>query len=147
MRFYPESQVHVFISTEMVPKDIQQELRQLYNALCELLRHFWACFPTTTKSLEEKVGNLMHQLDLGTKFSNVQSSVSHISQAQGGYSLDIEILLSQVVKMYDTLERFQSAKIQPFKDKIHSFHFALDVSPFSLFFIILFFSVLMDFCF
>jgi transcription initiation factor TFIIH subunit 1 len=43
------------ILPELVPKDLQLELRRLYCALCELLRHFWACFPTTSKSLEEKV--------------------------------------------------------------------------------------------
>jgi len=40
---------------EMVPGEIQQEMKNLYCALCELLRHFWACFPTTTKALEDKV--------------------------------------------------------------------------------------------
>ena len=41
--------------SELVPPDIQQEVRQLYNASCELLRHFWSCFPVTNKELEEKV--------------------------------------------------------------------------------------------
>jgi len=40
---------------EMVPDEIQQEMKNIYCALCELLRHFWACFPTTTKALEDKV--------------------------------------------------------------------------------------------
>jgi len=40
---------------EMVPDEIQQEMKNLYCALSELLRHFWACFPTTTKALEDKV--------------------------------------------------------------------------------------------
>jgi len=39
----------------MVPDEIQQEMKNLYCALCELLRHFWVCFPTTTKALEDKV--------------------------------------------------------------------------------------------
>jgi len=43
------------VSVEMVPDEIQQEMKNLYCALCELLRHFWACFPTTTKALEDKV--------------------------------------------------------------------------------------------
>ena len=41
--------------TELVPADIQQEVRQLYCALCELMHHFWACFPVTSKEQEEKV--------------------------------------------------------------------------------------------
>lgn len=45
----------MFCLLEMVSAEIQLELKQLYNALCELLRHFWACFPATTPALEEKV--------------------------------------------------------------------------------------------
>lgn len=44
-----------FVILEMVSADIQLELKNLYHALSELLRHFWTCFPTTTKALEEKV--------------------------------------------------------------------------------------------
>jgi len=46
------------LCVEMVPEEIQQEMKNLYCALCELLRHFWACFPTTTKALEDKVSTL-----------------------------------------------------------------------------------------
>ncbi|KAK7480439.1 hypothetical protein BaRGS_00028358 [Batillaria attramentaria] len=38
----------------MVSQDTQNELKHNYNALCELLRHFWSCFPATTKFLEDK---------------------------------------------------------------------------------------------
>lgn len=40
---------------EMVPNDIQSELKHLYVAVGELLRHFWSCFPVNTPFLEEKV--------------------------------------------------------------------------------------------
>ncbi|XP_015927811.1 general transcription factor IIH subunit 1 [Parasteatoda tepidariorum] len=40
---------------DTVPSEIQVEMKQLYCALSELLRHFWCCFPTTTSQLEEKV--------------------------------------------------------------------------------------------
>lgn len=40
---------------DTVPIEIQTEMKQLYCALAELLRHFWCCFPTTTPQLEEKV--------------------------------------------------------------------------------------------
>ena len=40
---------------ELVSPAIQTELGHLYTALGELLRHFWSCFPTTSKFLEEKV--------------------------------------------------------------------------------------------
>lgn len=41
----------------MVPSDVQGELKHLYVAAGELLRHFWSCFPVNTPFLEEKVSN------------------------------------------------------------------------------------------
>ena len=35
--------------------------------MCELLRHFWSCFPPTTKTLEEKASNVhesLHRFEL-----------------------------------------------------------------------------------
>uniref|UniRef100_A0A3B5MSR6 General transcription factor IIH subunit 1 n=1 Tax=Xiphophorus couchianus TaxID=32473 RepID=A0A3B5MSR6_9TELE len=40
---------------QMVPNDIQGELKHLYIAAGELLRHFWSCFPVNTPFLEEKL--------------------------------------------------------------------------------------------
>ena len=40
-------------------KAFQIELRQHYNAISELLRHFWSCFPVTSSFLEEKVNILI----------------------------------------------------------------------------------------
>jgi len=53
---------------EMVPDEIQQEMKNLYCALCELLRHFWACFPTTTKALEDKVSHAVLCHDMLSDF-------------------------------------------------------------------------------
>ncbi|KAI0213338.1 General transcription factor IIH subunit 1 [Lamellibrachia satsuma] len=71
---------------QMVTPDIQLELKHLYNAVCELLRHFWSCFPTTSKSLEEKA-----------------------------------------VRMKDSLERFQYAKLLPVKEKIQNYHYTVNL--------------------
>ncbi|KAK6630220.1 hypothetical protein RUM43_015013 [Polyplax serrata] len=52
---------------QLVPKDLEKELKHTYNALCELLRHFWSCFPPTTKTLEEKASNVhasLHRFEL-----------------------------------------------------------------------------------
>lgn len=47
--------LHVyFFVVELVPADIEKEVRNLYLALCELLSHFWRCFPTTTPQQEQK---------------------------------------------------------------------------------------------
>ncbi|KAL3266138.1 hypothetical protein HHI36_010323 [Cryptolaemus montrouzieri] len=39
---------------QLVPVNIETEVRNLYLALCELLNHFWKCFPPTQLSQEEK---------------------------------------------------------------------------------------------
>lgn len=48
----------LFSSLEMIPTDIQGELKHLYVAAGELLRHYWSCFPVNTPFLEEKVTNV-----------------------------------------------------------------------------------------
>ncbi|MEQ2296121.1 General transcription factor IIH subunit 1 [Ameca splendens] len=48
---------------QMVPTDIQGELKHLYIAAGELLRHFWSCFPVNTPFLEEKVTKMKTNLE------------------------------------------------------------------------------------
>ncbi|KAL5006637.1 hypothetical protein ScPMuIL_015443 [Solemya velum] len=48
---------------QMVSQHLQEEMKQLYNALLELLRHFWNCFPTSSKFLEEKVMRMKSALE------------------------------------------------------------------------------------
>uniref|UniRef100_A0A8C5MLT0 General transcription factor IIH subunit 1 n=1 Tax=Leptobrachium leishanense TaxID=445787 RepID=A0A8C5MLT0_9ANUR len=48
---------------QMVPNDIQSELKHLYVAVGELLRHFWSCFPVNTLFLEEKVLKMKSNLE------------------------------------------------------------------------------------
>ncbi|MED6259850.1 General transcription factor IIH subunit 1, partial [Ataeniobius toweri] len=48
---------------QMVPTDIQGELKHLYIAAGELLRHFWSCFPVNTPFLEEKVTKMKANLE------------------------------------------------------------------------------------
>lgn len=67
--------------------EVQRDLRSIYVAQFELLRHFWTCFPTTTPQLEEKA-----------------------------------------VNMRATLERFQYAQLQPFRDKLLREHHAPDLA-------------------
>ncbi|RZF35709.1 hypothetical protein LSTR_LSTR009577 [Laodelphax striatellus] len=40
---------------QLVPPSLEKDLHHLYMSGCELLRHFWACFPPTTNELQEKV--------------------------------------------------------------------------------------------
>uniref|UniRef100_A0A3Q3BGF3 General transcription factor IIH, polypeptide 1 n=1 Tax=Kryptolebias marmoratus TaxID=37003 RepID=A0A3Q3BGF3_KRYMA len=48
---------------QMVPTEIQGELKHLYVAVGELLRHFWSCFPVNTPFLEEKVTKMKTNLE------------------------------------------------------------------------------------
>ncbi|XP_046890483.1 general transcription factor IIH subunit 1 [Hypomesus transpacificus] len=48
---------------QMVPSDVQGELKHLYTATGELLRHFWSCFPVNTPFLEEKVVKMRSNLE------------------------------------------------------------------------------------
>lgn len=43
-----------------MPVDVEKELRGLYLAVCELLKHFWKAFPPTTHDLEAKAER-MHE--------------------------------------------------------------------------------------
>ncbi|XP_056383807.1 general transcription factor IIH subunit 1 isoform X2 [Hyla sarda] len=48
---------------QMVPNDIQSELKHLYVAVGELLRHFWSCFPVNSPFLEEKLIKMRSNLE------------------------------------------------------------------------------------
>ncbi|XP_077424600.1 general transcription factor IIH subunit 1 [Vanacampus margaritifer] len=48
---------------QMVPSDIQGELKHLYTAAGELLRHFWSCFPANTPFFEEKLIKMKSNLE------------------------------------------------------------------------------------
>ncbi|XP_062859385.1 general transcription factor IIH subunit 1 [Trichomycterus rosablanca] len=49
--------------SQLVPTDVQNELKHLYIAAGELLRHFWSCFPINTPFLEEKVVKMQSNLE------------------------------------------------------------------------------------
>ncbi|RWS03680.1 general transcription factor IIH subunit 1-like protein [Dinothrombium tinctorium] len=46
---------HSIVLKDVIPLDIQKELKQLYFSCNELFRHFWSCFPVTNEKLEEKL--------------------------------------------------------------------------------------------
>ncbi|KAF5302911.1 hypothetical protein FQA39_LY02091 [Lamprigera yunnana] len=48
---------------QLVPSDIEKEVRNLYLSLSELLNHFWKCFPTTTVTLEQKAVKMHEALN------------------------------------------------------------------------------------
>ncbi|KAL1464906.1 hypothetical protein WDU94_004511 [Cyamophila willieti] len=71
---------------QLVPSDIEKEFRSLYLTICELLRHFWACFPPTTPTLEEKLVRMydalrkFHQTKLNTFENRIMVECSTLNQ-------------------------------------------------------------------
>ncbi|XP_058830259.1 general transcription factor IIH subunit 1-like [Topomyia yanbarensis] len=43
---------------QLVPPDIEKEIRNLYLSLLELLKHFWKCFPPTTPQMETQASRM-----------------------------------------------------------------------------------------
>ena len=54
-----------------VPTEVQKELKNIYFAGNELLRHFWSCFPVTSERLEDKLLQMKNTLEK-FKFSKLQ---------------------------------------------------------------------------
>uniref|UniRef100_T1JKT1 BSD domain-containing protein n=1 Tax=Strigamia maritima TaxID=126957 RepID=T1JKT1_STRMM len=48
---------------QKVPQQVHDELKNLYSAVCELLRHFWSCFPVNSEFLEQKVVRMRDNLE------------------------------------------------------------------------------------
>ena len=48
---------------QQVSPTTRDEIRQNYSAMCELLRHFWSCFPVASKATEEKVQRMRMTLE------------------------------------------------------------------------------------
>lgn len=48
---------------QQVSPTTREEIKQTYNAMCELLRHFWSCFPVSSKTLEDKVSKMRVTLE------------------------------------------------------------------------------------
>ena len=49
--------------TASVPLEVQKELKNIYSAGNELLRHFWQCFPVTNERSEEKLQQMKTTLE------------------------------------------------------------------------------------
>ncbi|XP_014213223.1 general transcription factor IIH subunit 1 [Copidosoma floridanum] len=72
--------------SQLIPKEVEKELASVYVCTCELLRHFWRCFPPTTPQLEEKVGRMhtalqnFHTVKLKPFEARLQREFSAVSQ-------------------------------------------------------------------
>ncbi|GAB5577649.1 general transcription factor IIH subunit 1 [Prionailurus iriomotensis] len=96
---------------QMVPNDIQSELKHLYVAVGELLRHFWSCFPVNTPFLEEKVVKMKSNLERFqvTKLCPFQEKIRR------QYLSTNLLLVSHIEEMlqtaYNKLHKWQSRRL------------------------------------
>ncbi|OWF54756.1 general transcription factor IIH subunit 1-like [Mizuhopecten yessoensis] len=95
----------------MVAVDVQSELKKQYTALQELLRHFWSCFPASSKFLEEKVCRMKSTLE---RFQVTKLIPFKESLKQHHYTIDLvghlEELLSTAYAKFDTWQARKMAK-------------------------------------
>ncbi|XP_067931403.1 general transcription factor IIH subunit 1-like [Watersipora subatra] len=88
--------------SDLVPGEIRAELKNLYCALNELLRHFWACFPTQTKQLEEKLVKMEQNLQRFTtsKLQPFKEKIHH-------YSFSFNLTDHMESQLSTAIERYQ----------------------------------------
>lgn len=98
---------------QLVPSDIEKEFRSLYLTICELLRHFWACFPPTTPTLEEKLVRMydalrkFHQTKLNTFENRIMVECSTLNQQLTAH---LNLILNTA---YDKYNNWQSKRKFP----------------------------------
>ena len=79
--------------------ELQQELKALYNALCELLRHFWSCFPASSKLLEEKLVRMKTNLE---KYQVAKLQPFAEKLAQHHYTVNVSMFKDIVMCIFVT---------------------------------------------
>ncbi|KAH3877055.1 hypothetical protein DPMN_000911, partial [Dreissena polymorpha] len=95
--------------SQMVPENMQQELKQNYNALCELLRHFWACFPVSSQLLEDKVVKMKSTLE---RFHMAKLNPLKDKLQESHYSMDLTAHMQDLIlSAYAKFETWQSRKM------------------------------------
>lgn len=95
--------------SQMVPEDIQHELQQNYNALCELLRHFWSCFPASSKFLEEKVVKMKSTLE---RFHMAKLNPLKEKLQAHHYSMDLTGHMQELLNTaYTKFENWQTRRL------------------------------------
>ncbi|KAI8784139.1 general transcription factor IIH subunit 1 [Biomphalaria glabrata] len=87
----------------------RQELQHNYNALCELLRHFWACFPVSSKHLEEKVLKMRMTLE---RFEMNKLLPLKEKLAQYHYAMNLTGHLEEMLKAaYNKYDLWQAKRV------------------------------------
>lgn len=95
--------------SQLVPPNIEKELRNLYLALSELLHHFWNSFPPTTPELEAKVVRMHEALQrfAAAKLGPFEDSVMREASPIG----------VSITKHINRLLRIASTKFSTWQDR------------------------------
>ncbi|CAI9731866.1 Hypothetical predicted protein [Octopus vulgaris] len=94
---------------QIIPVDTQEELQQIYSALCELLRHFWSCFPVSSKFLEEKVVKMKTTLER-FHINKLNTFKEHLISQH--YSINLTGHMEEMLNAaYNKFETWQSKRL------------------------------------
>ncbi|XP_065836051.1 general transcription factor IIH subunit 1-like [Oscarella lobularis] len=86
-------------SQYMSSSDLQEELLRQHNALAELLRHFWLCFPVTTAFLEEKVVRMVRCLQ-NYRETKLQEFKQFLAADEQQLAAPLELMVQSAVDKY-----------------------------------------------
>jgi transcription initiation factor TFIIH subunit 1 len=93
---------------DSIPLDVQKELRNVYLACNELLRHFWQCFPVTNEKLEEKLMQMKMTLEK-FQYTKLQPLQNKLSKSH--YDTDLTTHLAhQLSKALNRFSTWQAKK-------------------------------------
>lgn len=89
----------------LASSEVASEAKILYNALAELLRHFWTCFPVTSKELEDKAVRMNESLQRFHKNKLLPFSSKHYNN---NLTSHLEKMLEVALKKFEV---WQSKKL------------------------------------
>lgn len=95
---------------QLVPTDLAKEVHSLYCTCCELLRHFWACFPPTTQELQDKAEH-MHNAIRRFHHARIKPFENKVMLDFSPLSQQLTAHLNQLLKTaYSKFETWQSRR-------------------------------------
>ncbi|XP_063979303.1 general transcription factor IIH subunit 1 [Diachasmimorpha longicaudata] len=97
---------------QLIPLELEKELRSVYVCTCELLRHFWRSFPPTTLQLEEKAVR-MHEALRRFHTARLKKFEDHLQRDYSAISQHLTTHLNQLLNTaYRKYAVWQQRKMQ-----------------------------------
>ncbi|XP_015123540.1 general transcription factor IIH subunit 1 [Diachasma alloeum] len=97
---------------QLIPLELEKELRSVYVCTCELLRHFWRSFPPTTPQLEEKAVR-MHEALRRFHTARLKKFEDHLQRDYSAISQHLTTHLNQLLNTaYRKFAVWQQRKMQ-----------------------------------